>query len=288
MTDRRLFRSNGRIAHVSLRGQVEAARFVEGEVHRVTSRVAALLDRPNGDRERELLFGQDFTVLEQREGHAFGFCARDGYVGYLSTVCLVRAVEATTHVVNVRQTYTKATPDLKKRNEVMILCHGSRVRMREEQDGWARIDLPGDDGATSMYVPAQHLVPVDTPSADPATVATLYLGTPYLWGGNSSIGIDCSGLVQAACLACGLACPGDSDMQAQALGVTLPEDAALRRGDLIFWQGHVAMVVDETRLIHANVHHMAVAFEGIVEATGRIASQGGGPVTLRRRFARSV
>jgi cell wall-associated NlpC family hydrolase len=132
-------------------------------------------------------------------------------------------------------------------------------------------------------VPKPHLRPISHPFRDPVTVAQLFFGTPYLWGGNSAFGIDCSGLVQAALLACGIACPGDSDLQA-ALGNTVPDDAPMLRGDLIFWKGHVAMVVDDQTLIHANAHHMAVAYEPIDAAIARIKAQGGGTVTGRRRL----
>lgn len=290
MTDRRLLRSNGRVAHVSLHGQIRAARFVEGEVHQVATRVAALVDASDGNRDRELLFGQDFTVLEVRDGHAFGFAARDGYVGYVSTVCLARRRDAPTHVVSARQTCSKASPDLKARNEVMILCHGSQVRAHGQQGDWAEIDLPTNDLPTNdlpsrMFVPAVHLTPLGSHATDPVAVAELYLGAPYLWGGNSSLGIDCSGLVQAACLACGIACPGDSDLQAQALGTAVTDGGTPQRSDLLFWKGHVAMAVDDTRLIHANAHHMAVAHEPILGAIDRIRAQGGGPVTAHRQLS---
>jgi cell wall-associated NlpC family hydrolase len=130
-------------------------------------------------------------------------------------------------------------------------------------------------------VPLVHLAPLEVPEADPVVVSERFLGTPYLWGGNSAAGIDCSGLVQAACLACGIACPGDSDMQA-ALGVAA--EGPPRRGDLLFWKGHVALVRDAETLIHANAHHMAVTVEGIEAATARIAAQGHGPVTAHRRL----
>lgn len=279
MTDRRLLRSNGRVAHLSLQGQVAAERFVQGRMHRVTGTKAALLDRPGGGRERELLYGQGFTVLEEEGGHAFGFAERDGYVGYIAADRLTPRDAPPTHLVHVRQTWAKAAPDLKAGDEAMPLCHGSQVRLTGADGAWARID----GGA---WVPAVHLAPIDARAADPVAVAETYLGAPYLWGGNSSLGIDCSGLVQAACLACGIACPGDSDQQEAELGQALPADAELTRGDLLFWKGHVALVVDDARMIHANAHHMAVAYEGMTEAIARIGAQGGGGVTARRRLLR--
>ncbi|RKF16308.1 NLP/P60 hydrolase [Roseovarius spongiae] len=284
MSDRRDLRSNGRVAHESLRGRVKAERFVAGAPHCVTARVAAVLDAPDGRRERELIFGQTFTVLDTQDGHAFGFCARDGYVGWVSTLRLAPQGAPPTHAVHVRQSHAKATPQLKSRDEVMLLCHGARLHVRGIEGAWAEVDMPGPDGAAPLYVPAAHIAPLSVTAADPVAVAALYLGTPYLWGGNSSLGIDCSGLVQAACLACGLPCPGDSDQQEAALGTLLPAGAPPRRGDLLFWKGHVAWVADPGAILHANAYHMAVAQEPLEAALARIAAQGEGQVRAHRRL----
>jgi len=132
-----------------------------------------------------------------------------------------------------------------------------------------------------FFVPKPHIRPIERPFSDPVTVAQLFFGTPYLWGGNSAFGIDCSGLVQAAFLACGIDCPGDSDMQ---MSMGAPASAPYRRGDLLLWKGHVALCVDDEVLIHANAHHMAVAYEPILRAIARIEAQGDGPVTAHRRM----
>jgi cell wall-associated NlpC family hydrolase len=133
------------------------------------------------------------------------------------------------------------------------------------------------------HVPGCHISPVDDLAPDPVRIAELYLGTPYLWGGNSRWGIDCSGLVQAALIACGRPCPGDSDMPEREVGTLLAPDSPPQRGDLLFWKGHVAMVSDADTLIHANAHHMAVVHEPLRDAILRIAAQGDGPVTAHRR-----
>jgi cell wall-associated NlpC family hydrolase len=145
--------------------------------------------------------------------------------------------------------------------------------------GQSGIFAQTDDG----YVPMSHLRPLGAWADDPVLIAVSFLGCPYLWGGNSHAGIDCSGLIQAAYWACGIGLMGDSDLQ-QTQGAALPNTAALRRGDLLFWRGHVAMVVDDLRLIHANGHAMCVAYENINDCIARIAAAGGGDVTHRRRI----
>ena len=144
----------------------------------------------------------------------------------------------------------------------------------------ARLSISKIDGkfaetTDGRFVPATHLLPIGEVLDDPASVAEMFLGTPYLWGGNSRSGIDCSGVVQASLLACGKACPGDSDLQYEALGAPVDEGSGYRRGDLFFWKGHVAMAVDGERIIHANGFRMAVTYEGIAEALQRISEQEG-------------
>ena len=285
MTDRRRLRFNGRVAHDSLRGQVEAARFTAGTpCLSAVPRATIFASAEGGARDRELVFGEGFTALDWRGPMAFGFAARDGHVGWVEAAALWPDAPAPTHRLNARHSYAKATPELKTRDEVLWLSQGARVTVTGTQGAWSRIATLGEDGPRPLWLPSVHLAPVDHPEADPVEVATLFLGTPYLWGGNSSFGIDCSGLVQAACLACGIPCPGDSDQQEQELGHALPEGTAPQRGDLLFWAGHVALVVDGETLIHANAHYMAVAHEGITETIERIAAQGDGPVTTHKRL----
>ena len=274
MNDRRTTPANARLAAAHLAGRVAAPRFVEGEPASVTAALADLLAAPGGARDRQLLFGEAVTVYERREGWAFVQAAKDGYVGYVAEDAL-GAPARPTHRVAARATHLYPAPDMKRR-ERAALSLGARVVVTGVSGRFA--ETPGG------FVPSCHLAPLDAPEADPVAVAARILGTPYLWGGNSAFGIDCSGLVQIACTACGIACPGDSDIQEAALGVPLAEDAPLRRGDLLFWKGHVAWLADAETLLHANARDMAVAFEPLGAAIARIEAQGDGPVTSRRRL----
>ncbi|MCT8330840.1 C40 family peptidase [Albidovulum sediminis] len=275
MTDRRLTPANGRVAHASLRGQVVADRFVEGEAACVADPLADLLAAPGGARDRQLLRGDGVCVLERQGGFAFVRSDKDGYCGYLDEAALGPA-ETPTHWVAAPATHLYAAPDIKTKEQALLTL-GARLAIAETGERFART-------TRGEHVIARHLLPVGERAADPASVAELFLGTPYLWGGNSRDGIDCSGLAQAALLAGGIACPGDSDMQAREVGVDVATSGPFRRNDLLFWKGHVAIALGPERMIHATGHFMAVVIEGISEAIGRIEAQGGGPVLRVKRI----
>lgn len=232
-----------------------------------------LLRCPDGPRDRQLLMGEAVTVTGVTDGWAEVRAARDGYPGFVPLAALTEGI--VTHRVSARATHVYPKPDFKAR-ELFSLGHGACLEVLSDEGRFAE--------TSQGYVPRAHLTALAVHAADPVAVAEIYLGTPYLWGGNSSFGIDCSGLVQAGCLACGIACPGDSGPQEQGLGEHLSDTAPLRRGDLLFWRGHVAWVSDPDTLLHANAHHMAVAHEPIADAIARIAAQGDGAVTSRKRL----
>jgi cell wall-associated NlpC family hydrolase len=272
VTDRRLTPANARAALDSLRGAVEAPRYVTGEAARVSVPLVDLNRAPDGPRDRQLLLGDGVTVIDRHQGWAFVQARKDGYCGYVPETAL-GAAQVPTHRVIAPATHLYPVPKVQTR-ELCALSFGSLLAVTGTAERFAE--------TTDGFVPHQHLRALADPLDDPVAAATLFLGTPYLWGGNSRAGIDCSGLVQAALLACGKDCPGDSDLQAQFVGRALRPDDALLPGDLIFWAGHVAMVADAERIIHATGHRMAVVFEDTEAAVARIAAAGQ-PVLARRR-----
>jgi len=272
--DRRRWPANDHVAARRLEGRVEGVRLVDPTPMSVTVPLADLLTAPDGRRDRQAIFGDVADVLDIRDGMAFVELRRDGFTGYLPAEVLAEA-PAPTHRVAVAQSTLYPKPDLKTQ-ELAWLTMGAALHVTGEAGRFAE--------TSAGFVPAQHLVPLDHTEPHVVAVAERLIGTPYLWGGNSRLGIDCSGLVQAACLACGIACPGDSDMQERELGAALPGDARLQRGDLLFWKGHVAFVSDEKTILHANAGSMSVAFEGLADALSRIERAGDGKVTARKRL----
>ena len=255
-------------------------------VQRTTLPVCDLCSMPQGARERQLLRGQALVIraVDDKSGWAYGETQADRYSGWIDSAAILgHPAGAPTHRVAAAQSYAKTSSGLKSAGDVTPLSMGSALVVLDEADGWSRIAWTAGNRARDLFVPSVHLMPIGRNEDDPVAVAERLVGTPYLWGGNSAFGIDCSGLVQIACHACGIDCPGDSDMQEAQTGRALSETAKLRRGDLLFWKGHVALVAGKGRLLHANAHHMAVAYEDMETAIARIAAQGDGPVTCHAR-----
>lgn len=268
--DRRLTPATERVALDSLRGKLERPAYTAGKPARLAVPVADLCRAPQGARDRQVNFGADLLVIDQQDGWAFVQAAADGYCGWLDGSALDHDLPPITHRVSAPATHVYSGPDLKT-PQTLALSLGARLSVAGVQGGFARLARGG-------WVPVQHVA--DQPAADPASVAETLLGTPYLWGGNSRCGIDCSGLAQAALLACGIACPGDSDMQ-QAAFPEVQDD--IRRNDLLFWPGHVALALDTGQMIHATAFAMAVMVEPIASAVQRIAAAGQGPFLGARR-----
>lgn len=235
--------------------------------------VTDLLRTADGPRDRQLLFGDGVSIHDTADGWCRIRADKDGYTGYVPNRSLTPA-HPPSHWVSAPSTHVYRAPDLKS-PDLMALSFASRITMVSQVGKYIETH--------AGFIPQTHLTPIGTHMSDPLEVAALFLGTPYLWGGNSRFGIDCSGLVQAAYLACGRPCPGDSHQQETALGTALPHGTPPRRGDLLFWKGHVAMVADADTVLHANAFHMAVSYEPLHGAIERIKAQGEGPVTSHIR-----
>jgi dipeptidyl peptidase-like protein/NlpC/P60 family protein len=264
------------LAASHLAGKVAAARFVDGHVREIAEPQAPLRRSPSPDAplDTEALKGERITIYDSdEEGWSWGQLAADRYVGYVPTSALRDPGPPPTHRVAVPGTLVFPGPSIRL-PPLEGLSLGCKLAI-------TRIDGPLAVSDTNGFVPACHLKPLDTSEPDFVAVAETFIGVPYLWGGKTGLGIDCSGLVQIALTASGTACPRDSDMQERALGSAVPL-TGLQRGDLLFWEGHVAIARDTTTLVHANAFHMAVALEPVHEAIARIAATGSEVTSVRR------
>ncbi|MBX5155681.1 MULTISPECIES: NlpC/P60 family protein [unclassified Rhizobium] len=268
MLDRRLHAYRPDLAEAGLEGKVEALRFVDGALARVAVPVVGLRPEPDLARgiDTELLLGEDVTVFDRAGGWCWVKAASDGYVGYLSADALSEGRPPPTHIVTVQRTFLYSEPELRKPHQA-ILSMGSRVHVAGEAEARGNHYVVLDDG-TAIF--AKHLQPIGAlAGADYVEITARFLETPYLWGGRSGLGIDCSGLVQLAMLMSGRDAPRDTDMQAAGLGQPI-DRAEIRRGDLVFWKGHVAVFEDPETILHANGHSMTVARENFEAAVKRI------------------
>ncbi|MPZ40776.1 MAG: peptidase P60 [Rhizobiales bacterium] len=278
--DRRLTPARADLAAKHLEGKVKAARFVEGELREVVAPQAPLRRAPRTDAklDTEALKGERVMVYESNEeGWSWGQLVNDGYVGWLPTDALRPAGAPQTDTISALRTFVFPGPDIKL-TPIETLSFGCKLRIARTQQEFA---VTSDNG----YVPLQHLGNATYQEKDFVAVADRFVGTPYLWGGKTSLGLDCSALVQVGLTSIGRSCPRDSDLQEQALGspITPADDFSnLQRGDLLFWKGHVAIVRDNATLVHANAYHMAVAIEPIVDAVARIRAAGNKLTSVRR------
>lgn len=267
--DHRLTPATDRIALDSLRGTLERPSYTAGRTARLAEPLADLRPAPDAPRDRQINFGADVTVIETRDAMAFVQAHSDGYCGWLPASSLSDHLPEITHRVTAPATHLYPAADMKQ-PEICGLSIGARLSVLAIDGNFARL-------AGGSHVPLQHIG--NQPAPDPVAVAETLMGTPYLWGGNSRWGLDCSALVQVALTECGIACPGDSDMQEAAF----PAVTTIRRGDLLFWPRHVAMAVSDQVMIHATAWKMAVIHENIANAIARIDAAGSGPFLGIRR-----
>src|SRR4051812_22130397 len=274
ITDRRLTPARADLAAAHLKGQVEASRVVAGEHFSIGQGRASWRVAPTAEaaQDSELLWGEAVTVYERKNGWAWVQAAKDGYVGYVQDSALTAPFAADARISAVlAPLFSAASIKAPLRDLLPLNAEVQRGR------------LEGDyhEIADGCYVHYRHLTGLDEHSTDFVAVAERFAGVPYVWGGKSFSGLDCSGLIQTALQACGITCPRDTDMQQAALGETI-STADLQRGDLVFWKGHVGVMQNPTHLLHANGFHMQVASELLVEAVMRIEKIAGPVVAIKR------
>ena len=277
--DKRLTPARPDLAASHLRGKIEAARYADGVTMQVIDVSAPLRNAPSPEAslDTEALHGERVSVYEATdEGWSWGQLARDDYVGWLPSNALAKETVKPTHRVRALRTFVFPKPDIKS-PPIASLSFGSELAVKREEESFVIAENGG-------FIPKQHVAAIDFHESDPVEVARRFLGTPYLWGGKTSAGLDCSGLVQLALQSAGHECPRDSDMQ-QQIGKSVSfsgNEQPLARGDLIFWNGHVGFYAGEGRLLHANAFHMAVAEEPLAEAIKRIRASGSEVLEVRR------
>ena len=281
--DRRLNAYRADLADVALQGRVRAERFVAGERRIVAEPVLDMRDHPRADSSigTQALMGEAVTVFEEKDGLSWVQLQTDRYVGYVNSGGLAMPGAEPSHMVTVPRTFIYEVADL--RSPVRMVCSmGNRLALSgAETTRGTDYRLLEGGGA----VIAAHVAPLPCKASDYVAVAATFLNTPYLWGGRSGFGVDCSGLVQLSLAMCGRPAPRDTDMQAVGLGEPFdagPDHARVQRGDLVFWKGHVAIVEDGQNVLHASGHAMQVVREPLSQAVDRIARLYGPPTLTRR------
>lgn len=266
----------GDLADVSLAGLLFAPHYAKAKPMHCATSAAYVRKAPSAEAVAvsQILAGEGFHVLDIAGGWAWGFCEHDGYVGYVDAAMLADGLYVATHRIMVRSAPAFASADIK--SPVMAtLSAGARVGG----------EISGDFLMTALgAVHKRHLVPIDVTDRDWVIPAMRQMGQPYVWGGRGHDGIDCSGLVQIALAQAGLRVPRDSDMQREGIGEAIPDDAPLRRGDFLFFPGHVGIMVDEARLLHANAYWMGTVVEPLVDVIARLQPDHEEPVLARRRI----
>lgn len=273
--DRRVHAARGDLADLALAGTLFSAHYARAVPLTCVAAGTPLLSQalPTSEATSELLRGETFHALDLMTDWAWGFCAHDGYVGYVRREAL-DVLEEPTHGITVQTAPLFAAPDIKSQ---IVDYWPIGARFTAEADGQF---LHCADG----YIHMRHAAPVEDKAGDWVEIACRYLGQPYVWGGRGHRGVDCSGLVQVALGACGIVVPRDTDLQAEGIGEPIDSEAPLQRGDLIFFPGHVGIMTDEYTLLHANAYWMSVVTEPLPDVVARLAGDYPDPIVARRRI----
>lgn len=266
------------LAEQALEGLVRAKAFGPVEPWQCAAPSAAVRKAPTARAAQldQVVFGEAFDVLDRKDGWLWGRARRDGYVGWVEAAAFAQPVLSPTHRIAAIRTYAYAEPD-DTTAPLALLTLNALATVERTAGGFAKVARTG-------WIAAPHLAALGAFERDPVAVAERYLGAPYQGGGRESLGLDGSALVQQALYACGRGCPRDADLQAVQTGEAIDRAHGLRRGDLVFWEGHVGLMVDEARIIHANAHHRAVAVEPLADAVARHRDAGVGEPTGYRRL----
>lgn len=280
--DRRLTPARPDLAARHLDGQVEALAFADPVPMRVVAPFASLRREPRPDAalDTQALAGEQVRVYEQHEGWAWGQLVGDSYVGYLPDDALAGDAAVPTHRVRALRTFVYPGPSIKL-PPLEALSFGATLAVTGESGDFLV-------SARGGHVFKPHLCARDVHEPDFVAVAERFLEVPYLWGGKTSLGLDCSALTQLSLAAAGIAAPRDSDLQEKGLGEAVAFDddlTGLKRGDLVFWKGHVGVMTDPDMLLHATAYSMSVIREPLRVARDRIRARHAGPITAIRRLA---
>ena len=275
------------LAAEHLRGVVDAPRYATAAAARARLGTVAVRDATDANRPQvtELLYGEDFRAYDRRDGWAWGQCAHDDYVGYVEEAELDWEPKTPTHQVVALRALLFPHADFKTPC-AGALSLGSRLTVVDRSDGPGGGYLRLDSGGWISEKSASALAEGGHGRPDPVDVALRFLGVPYLWGGRSSLGLDCSGLVQIALAQAGVPAPRDAYMQEAALGTPVDQASGdpLRRGDLVFFPGHVGIMADDRTLLHANITAMAVTLDPLADIAARVEAAEGRGITAVRRL----